>query len=88
MEKTKMKKETKIQKFFNKVFSTKVGKLLFTVAVLLLCLAMVLTAWAIQGKNIGEILTSNLFIFWYVVIGVILIAIIFMKSMGNERFKK
>lgn len=83
-----MKKTSKLSKFFNKLFSSKSGRMFFVVACLVLAAVLVLTAWAIQGKNIGEILTSDLSIFWYIAIGLCLFSAIALKGISNEKFKK
>lgn len=83
-----MKKQSKIKGFFNKLFSSKSGRMFFIVACLIVSALLVLCAWAIQGKDIGAILVSDLFIFWYIVIGVALFSAIALKGIGNERLKK
>lgn len=83
-----MKKTSKLSKLFNKLFSSKSGRMFFVVACLIVAAVLVLVAWMIQGKDIGAILVSDLFIFWYIVIGVCLFSAIALKGISNEKFKK
>ena len=83
-----MKKTSKLSKFFNKLFSSKSGRMFFVVACLIVAAVLVLVAWMIQGKDIGAILVSDLSIFWYIVIGVCLFSAIALKGIFNEKFKK
>ena len=83
-----MKKQSKVKKFFNKLFSSKSGRIFFVVACLIVSAVLGLCAWAIQGKDIGAILVSDSFIFWYVIIGVALVSALALIGMVNERFKK
>ena len=83
-----MKKTSKLSKLFNKLFSSKSGRMFFVVACLIVAAVLVLVAWMIQGKDIGAILVSDLSIFWYIVIGVCLFSAIALKGISNEKFKK